>query len=56
MAHYICRPWITTKKGKRINAADYGKDAFCFWVEVEKPRQETENDPKEVVATVSEGD
>ena len=28
----ICRPFITLKNGKRIYAASYGKQAFCFWV------------------------
>lgn len=28
----ICRPFITLKNGKKIFAAAYGKQAFCFWV------------------------
>ena len=28
----ICRPWIT-KNGKKIFASQYGKKAFCFWVD-----------------------
>ena len=31
----ICRPWITTKNGKRIYAKNYGKEAFCFYVSKE---------------------
>ena len=26
----ICRPWITTRTGRKIYAKDYGKTAFCF--------------------------
>ncbi len=29
----ICRKWITLRNGKRIFAKDYGKDAFCFYVD-----------------------
>ena len=36
----ICRPWITTRDGRRIHAEDYGKDAFCFEVEQERPATE----------------
>lgn len=28
----ICRPYITTRSGRRIYAHWYGKKAFCFWV------------------------
>lgn len=28
----ICRPFITTRSGKRIYAWQKGKKAFCFWV------------------------
>lgn len=30
---WIYRPWITTKDGKRLYARNYGKKAFCIWVE-----------------------
>lgn len=29
---WICRPYITTKRGQRIYAWQKGKKAFCFWV------------------------
>ena len=32
----ICRPFITTRGGKRIYASQYGKAAFCFYVDEEK--------------------
>ncbi|MEM8833793.1 MAG: hypothetical protein AAGB32_04555 [Pseudomonadota bacterium] len=35
----ICRPYITVK-GKRIYAKWYGKKAFCFHVDDEKPQDE----------------
>ena len=28
----VCRPFITTRSGKRIYAHWYGKKAFCFYV------------------------
>lgn len=28
----ICRPFITTRSGKRIYASSVGKKAFCFYV------------------------
>lgn len=28
----ICRPYFTSKLGRRIYAIWYGKQAFCFWV------------------------
>ncbi len=31
---WICRPFFTTKNGKRIWAHHYGKKAFCFWAKV----------------------
>ena len=32
----ICRPFITTRGGKRIYAHQYGLQAFCFDVDAEK--------------------
>lgn len=32
----ICRPYITTRSGKRIYAHQYGLTAFCFYVDREK--------------------
>ena len=32
----ICRKSITLKNGKKIHAAAYGKEAFCFFVDAEK--------------------
>lgn len=32
----ICRPYITTRNGKRIYASQYGLQAFCFYVEAER--------------------
>lgn len=29
----ICRPYITLKNGRRLFAAAYGKEAFCFYVD-----------------------
>ena len=32
----ICRPYITTRNGKRIYAAEHGLRAFCFYVDAEE--------------------
>ena len=40
----VCRPWVTTKSGKRIFASQYGKKAFCFLVEEEKPKVDPKKD------------
>jgi hypothetical protein len=42
----ICRPFITTKSGKRIFAWEKGKKAFCFEVPNEKLKKlpEASND------------
>lgn len=36
----ICRPFITVK-GRKIFAAAYGKEAFCFLVDAEKGEEAT---------------
>ena len=39
----ICRPFITLKNGRRIFAAHYGKQAFCFRVKSKKAQPKSDD-------------
>jgi hypothetical protein len=45
----ICRPYITTKQGKRIYAWEKGLKAFCFEVPITQQPQAANDDSSEVI-------
>lgn len=36
---WIYSAYFTTKTGRRVYAHQYGKKAFCFWVEDPEPNE-----------------
>jgi len=35
---WICRPYVTTRNGRRIYAFEKGLKAFCFWARRRKQK------------------